>query len=261
MSGSLAHDFLDLVRQEDYYGSAAEPVLSACAERNDSFSSRWSCFSKAVESAVATRELIGLDNIADACVAGISDPEVSKRLDQTRSQMRRDRFGDRFWGGSTMYHPFEGCPAEENALEPEGAEESAGVAPAATGMTEASCSAYRDVEGIVRESSIDELKAILDEMNSLDDPDVAELARATGIGEDSAATILATDENELMGAALLVASFLESYHPGVLQEAIREEQGLIDGPAAELGDAIGMGMFNMMLDGVREGFEANCPRE
>ena len=261
MSGSLAHDFLDLVRQEDYYGSAAEPVLSACAERNDSFSSRWSCFSKAVENAVATRELIGLDNIADGCVAGISDAAVSKKLEQAQSQMRRDRFGDRFWGMAIMYHPFRGCPVEDDSLAPEDIEESARAAPAASEPTADFCSAHRDVEEIVRRSSIDDLRAIWSEMTALEDPDASELARATGLGENSAATILDVGEDDKIRTALLLASFLESYHPGLLQEALREEQGLIDHPAAEFGNAIAMGMVGALLDGVRKGFEADCPPE
>lgn len=107
--GSIALILLDLAATEEYYGDFAEVVVDICRDQNRTFSSTWVCFRTAAEKAAETAELIGYDNISDACVAGISDPDALSRMTTAWRDLRQELFPDEFFYGVATYMPFRGC--------------------------------------------------------------------------------------------------------------------------------------------------------
>lgn len=107
--GSIAFEMLALARDNSFFGDDALPVIEICQEQNDTYHTTWICFENALEKAVETRELIGLENIVDNCVAGISDEDIYGRLDAVYREKRKQRFPDVTFFGGDMYHPFRGC--------------------------------------------------------------------------------------------------------------------------------------------------------
>ena len=78
--GAVAFEMLDLVGRDEFYGAAAEDIVAGCREANETFAATWSCFSRAADDAVETRELIGVENMVDRCYASVSDPATRDRL-------------------------------------------------------------------------------------------------------------------------------------------------------------------------------------
>lgn len=122
-NGAIAFEMLDLARSDSFFGKAASRVIDPCREKNDTFHTTWICFENAGEKAVETRELVGRENIADSCVAGVSDPDVYARLNAAYREKRDARFPDEMFFGGDMYHPFQGCPQDEAVLDADPASE------------------------------------------------------------------------------------------------------------------------------------------
>jgi hypothetical protein len=112
-NGAIASETLEAARTDDFYGEAAAPVIEWCRNENDTYHTTWICFENAAEDAAETHELIGNENIADSCIAGISDPNICARLDVLYLERRKGRFPyERFFRGE-MYSPFRGCSQED----------------------------------------------------------------------------------------------------------------------------------------------------
>ena len=112
--GALAFSALRLAQSPEFYGDSALPVIEACRSSNDTFHATWVCFDIAAAKASETRQLVGLENISDACVAGISDSEIHSRLKQEYKADRLAMFPDEMFSGGTMYTPFRGCSEASN---------------------------------------------------------------------------------------------------------------------------------------------------
>lgn len=107
--GAFGYHMLQLASTSDFYGSNAVPVVESCTSLNATMEGAWTCFRVAAESAAETRALVGLDKIADQCVAAISDPEVLARIQGQAREQRRAWFPNEMISGGNIYHQFRGC--------------------------------------------------------------------------------------------------------------------------------------------------------
>lgn len=107
--GALGHEMISLAQEDAYYGAAATPVAEICLDINDSFETSWICLRQAFANAAETHKLIGVENIKDACVAGISDPATYDRITQYYQKRRETVFPDEMFGGMNVFHSFKGC--------------------------------------------------------------------------------------------------------------------------------------------------------
>lgn len=272
--GATAFEMLEVARSAEFYGAAAEPVIEACGKTNETFSSQWTCFQNAARKAAETRELIGVDNIADACVAGISDPDLSARIEQAFALKRDARFPDRTFFGGTMYYSFQGCPADEEKAEVE-----EGAAPqstsdavssalgAALGETKSedpfsdqACAAYAEIGSLIEAKTGDELRALGLEMKARDEVDAAGLASLTGLSDETAAFLETSGQIEGQGMVTLftIAAFLETHHPGMVAEFMPRSEDGAEGPDDALAQEMAMGLVTTMIDGARANYEAAC---
>lgn len=108
-NGAIAFEMLTMAQSEQFFGERASRVVAACRETNDTFYNTWVCFDVAVEKAAETQELIGVENIADDCVAGIADTELHTLLEGAYRAKRQAMFPDEMFFGGGMYMPFQGC--------------------------------------------------------------------------------------------------------------------------------------------------------
>ena len=266
--GAVAFEMLELARSEAFYGPAADRVIEICGERNDTFGSQWTCFSVAVERASETRALIGLDNIADACVAGISDAQRAERIEEAYLQSRERMFPDvRYFGGES-YFPFNGCPAaaeKDESGSPKPADDVADALASALGAqqdddrySDKACRVYAEIEGIISTTDAEILRSMTAQMKEIDEDNAEELAAVTGISEDAAVFIYGSGENQLMTAALIMGAFVETHHPALIEEFLADEAEASKKPGAELGAEMAQSIFASMLASARQEYEDNC---
>lgn len=278
--GAVAFGMLERVRGADYYGAAAEPVIAACAERNADFSGQWGCFQSAAGKAAETRSLIGIEAIADACVAGISDPELAERIKNEHQAQLEDVLGEYWYSALKNYYVFSGCPAppsdSEAAAAQAGAPEpsapqaaapepgSQDPADPADVYTAEACAAFADVEAVLTANSSDDLRAMAARLEEADEVDEANFTRITG-AEESTRRFLesATDEQMRAGFWLIFALFRE-IHPELAQEVLHG-QTLPPDPAEAaahaLGRAIGTQFVEAVYSGALSTYRSHCPAE
>jgi hypothetical protein len=264
--GAVAYGMLELVRSDAFYGAAADPVIEICAERNDTFAQQWTCFRNAASSAAETRELIGLENIADRCVAGISDVELAPRIVDEYRQRRNAAFPGQSYFGASMYYPFQGCP--EPAVEESTAP--AGLAPSVTRVgsnasnegrevysTEA-CSAYAEIGTLIETAHADRLRSIASGMETLEETDAARLASATGLSGDTADFVISGSENQRRYLAFLLGGFLEANHPELLDEYFAHHEVASGDPAGEQNAAIARNFASGIFRNAHQSYRDNC---
>jgi len=255
--GAIAYEMLELVRSEDFYGSAAAPVVSECEDRNETFSTTWSCFQRAADDAAETRSLIGADNIADHCIAGISDEALAPRIRQIYRERRSELYPDeRFYSGN-MFYPFQGCP---EAVESEGSA-SADTVPEpdkTASIGPEGCAALEEIEAIIASRSAEELRELSAELQDMDDPDARELAAATGLSEGAAGYVLVGDENRGWTVAATLGVFLRAHYPDLLMEFFQQHKTTSSRPGADLGDAMAQAFLTMIIDTADDRFRSEC---
>ena len=230
-NGAIAFETLEVARTDDFYGEAATSVIEWCRNENSSFHTTWICFENAAEDAAETHRLIGNENIADSCVAGISDPNVYARLGALYSEKRKGRFPyERFFRGD-MYSPFRGC-LQEKAVR---GNATTGVPASVLGADAAAsapdvwggdaCKAYGDLERLITETDASTLRAIPDRLAALGDgePNPELLSEATGLTVNTARFFHAKKGEEEdrkwdMRTVALLGAFLRGSHPELLYE-------------------------------------------
>lgn len=272
--GATAFEMFEMARSAEFYGPAAEPVITACGKSNETFSGQWTCFQNAARKAAETRALIGVDNIADACVAGISDPDLSARIEQSFKLKRDARFPDKTFFGGTMYYPFQGCPVDEEKAEVE-----EGAAPpssidavndalaAALGDAKSedpysleACAAYAEIGDLIKTKTSEELRALSVQIKDRDDLDAVDLASLVGLSEDTAVFLETSgqDEDQSMVTLFAIGAFLEEHHPGMIAEFMPRSKDGAEGPEDALAQEMAMGLVTTMIDGARDKYEAGC---
>lgn len=260
--GAIAFEMLTVAREDRFYGEAAAPVIADCTERNESFKTIWLCFETAAEKAAETRTLIGLENIADACVSAISEPAVHEEIYALYRQKREGRFpGEMFFGGD-MFYPFKGCPAAvekvDGASAAPAAADAAANQDAKKAIPQARCDALGALEVMISSRSADDLRALQAEISNQDTPDADALAATLDIDPNAAAELLAGTEAEKMQMLMLIGSFLREHHPPLYQQVIDNPDQISNSSASELGGQMALGFVNMMVDEVEKTYRNSC---
>jgi hypothetical protein len=255
--GTIAYEMLELVRSEDFYGSAAAPVISECEDRNETFSTTWSCFQRAADDAAETRSLIGVDNIADRCIAGISDEALAPRIREIYRERRRQFYPDERFHSGNMFYTFQGCP---EGVESEGSA-SANTVPEldqTASIGPDGCAALDEIEAIIASRSAEELREISAELRDLDDLDARELAAATGLSESAAGYVLSGDDEHGWTTAATLGVFLRAHHPELLLEFFQQHETTSTHPGADTGDAMAQAFLTMIIDTADDRFRNEC---
>ena len=258
-SGAIAHEMLALAQDEDLYGEKATRVIDICGKQNDGYDTTWICFRNAAESAVEARELIGADAISDTCIAGISDPETYERLDATYRQERSERFPDERFFGGTMYHQFRGCP-EEAA---EAGSETGDMQDGPTAISSRGCAAYSELEEVVAGNDADTLLAMIDRLESMDEPGPSDFSDVTGVTREGADFLYdeadgSEPEEEGMRTAALLGAFLQDSHPQLLEDFFEHVSGDQPSGAGDFADEMAQGFFMMLVESAYDVYRDQC---
>jgi hypothetical protein len=259
--GAIGYEMLALATSEAFFGNAAKPVADSCRARNESFSTSWTCFRNAAEKAEETRALIGVENIADACVVAISDPDVVIKLKRTYEEKREARFPDKMFFGGDLFYPFQGCSEEETQSTTLPADTNKGGA----GKKEfdlSLCPAYRELEGVISSKSASDLRAIMDAMKSLPDgSDSAQMAATIGISEDSMQMLLPGTQEQAMGTLFMTGAFLKRHHTDLIEEFLENDEMKQVDPGIDAGDEFARAIFFGLLDEADKAYRGACTEQ
>lgn len=108
---AVAFEMLETVQSAEFYSASAKPVIDGCLKANESYLKTWLCFKSAASKAVEARELVGVENITDTCVVGISDPEVFNRVQTVFNDATANMHINKLNFPSSFYG-FSGCPSQ-----------------------------------------------------------------------------------------------------------------------------------------------------
>jgi hypothetical protein len=258
-NGAIAYEMLSMVQNSDFYGEAARPVIEACQARNDSFETAWICFRSAAQDAAETRELVGLENIANQCLAGISDPVLASRILEINLQLRRTRFPDEYFTPSTMYYPFRECPSNADAgRNPSSPSNDAGGNGADGRLDTRACAALEEIDTIIATRSADDLRAIGAEMEEADDP--TGVVERIGLSAEARDWIFRDDADQDHGmlVAAMLGTFIHDHHPDLLMEIFAQQNPDALGPAAVAGGDMAEQIVMMVVGSARERYDAAC---
>lgn len=260
-NGAIAFGMLALARGENFYGDGASRVIEICREKNDTYRTTWICFENAAEQAVETQELIGVENIADICVAGISDADVYVRLDATYREKRDARFPNATFFGGDMYRAFRGCPQEAVAVEAEDALADALADP--TAISPEGCAAYSEIEDIVVGNDADALRAIFARIESTDEPGPSDVSEITGLSSEAIDFFYVGEnsdgekENGARTVALLGA-FLRESHPELLEDFFEHALDEQSSSPGDFGAQMVQALFMSIIDSAEELYRGQC---
>jgi len=256
-SGAMAWELIRLAQTGEFYAAAAKPIVEICASKNDTYEATWACFEDAAEKAVETRELIGVANIADRCVAGLSDPDSLARLSATQKTLRSKWYPDRMFIGGTMYFSFQGCPT--------GPEESGVTAPPRDGavkgqkiLDQQACSAYAEIGQIISANTPEALREIGARVKAVKTKDPDAVAGVTGLSDESAAWLMELEQDNAVRTAMLVGAFIKKYHPEFLDEAMDDLADQSNDPTARIGSAMGKAFVEKIIDTAMRTYKEEC---
>lgn len=245
----------------DYYGPAAEPVVNACSARNDSYADTWTCFWEAARSAAEARDLIGIEHIADPCVAGISDQQMAARIGAEFKALRAERFPHETFYSGGLYYPFQGCKNESDqqsnlttsiaAIHAVSQESGSGLSPNA-------CSIYSEIENLVQNLSETELRSIWTSLQENEGADAASIVRITGLTRASVQFLLDANEDQAMTTGALLGAFLRKTHPSILEDFLADSTQTTESPAEQMGSEMAVAMFYMVLEAAEEQYVIAC---
>ena len=249
--GVVAHEMLETALLDEYYGPSAHRVIDGCKERNDPYEKVWICFENAAEQAAETREMIGFENMKDACFASISDARIYDRIVEENKKARREHIGEEYFYGGQMYFPFKGCPQEEQTaakpddLKTDGKDD---------GLSAQACSAYRDIEQVLLSHSAADLESALSAAEALPEDERLNSVLALGVSQSSIDFLQAGDEKEAMGTAFVLAALMNKHHPDLLKRLMERGEMNSNPNLDTLGDQMIAGILNIAL----EGYENQC---
>jgi|TARA_R100000750_G_C2343765_1_gene95367 hypothetical protein len=269
-NGAIAFEMLALARSEPFFGAAASRVIDPCREKNDTFHTTWICFENAAEKAVETRELIGRENIADACVAGISNPDVHAHLEAAYREKRDARFPDQMFFGGDMYSPFQGCPRDEAVMDADPVSEALADALGGSGVStdargDEACSAYGGLQRMIATSTVEELRAMPDQLEAMgeDKPDPKIVSRITGLPVEAVEFLYAKGDAEEsqqrgMRTVALLGVFLRDSHPELLEEFFELTSRQADTDPDSFARQAAQAFFLTIMDAAEESYRQQC---
>lgn len=260
-NGAIGFEMLELLRTEEFYGAIATPVIDYCATRNETFASTWLCFRRAAADASETGSLIGRDNIADRCIAGLSDPALDTQINDIYRSKREERFPDEMYFGGETFYPFQGCPDTSPDTDERGSDASSVETPrgpADTGLDTDACSALAEVENLVARSSANELRAFGADLRSMEEPGPDQIAEAFDFSSETAQYLLAGDENHGVTIATTVGAFINEHHPDLLLEFFEQHETPTSNIAEQMGNEMAQGFMTMIIDAAHERYLSSC---
>ena len=252
--GAVAFVLLNLAQQDDFYGEAAEPVIEACRNQNETFKTTWICFENAVEEAMETRSLIGLEAMPDACYAGISDSSTLDRLVDEQRAAETAIFGEPLyvsWGG--IYYPFRGCPEPEAA---EGGDPTTGSATessetVASHISPEACLAYAGIDEFLSSRNAEELEAVVAAVTALPANRRIEGLALLGVPEQAITFARDAEPEEAVAMSFIGTALLRRHHPDIYEEHLASPA--VPDEISDLGTAMVDGLLSMALEGYEEG--------
>ena len=257
--GSLGSEMLEAVVADELYGEAAIDVVEACKATNDTYGASWTCFKEAAEDAVETESLIGRDNIADQCVASISDGLTYTALEALYQARRSEVLPDEFMYFGVLYHPFKGCPVVAVA---DMADEAAAVNTIDQDddfyYSDEVCAAYAEVEEVISGSSARQLREMANKTSAFDvltSEQVSDIFRIS----PSAAELL-TIKNQSQGCVTLalLGAFLSEQHPDLLDEYVDRSTIENGGAGSDIDPAIARNFLMSISDSEATTFRTSC---
>lgn len=254
-AGAVGFEMLEVARSDRFYGEAAVPVIDACTARNDTFGTTWSCFEDAAGTAAETQRLIGLENIADRCVAAISDPALHAEIRDLEAATQRARFPGQMPAGDGRFRAFEGCPASASQAS------QAPLAPVGANrrpFDAAACAAYREMEGVIASSSADALRTMKEQAEALEQPAPQDIADVFGISPGAASALLTGGQALAMTTATLVGAFLNTHHPELLMEVFEDQDMIPAGPALAAGNEMARTVLLSIIEQAEQTYRSNC---
>ncbi|OSQ45731.1 hypothetical protein [Marivita geojedonensis] len=260
--GAIAFQLLGDMITSDYYGPAAEPVVNACSARNDSYADTWTCFLEAARSAAETRDLIGIEDIADPCVAGISDQQMAARIGTEFMALRSERFPyETYYSSGSDYYPFQGCKDEgdqQSSLTSSIATIHTVSQETGSAISPIACSTYSEIQNLVQNLSERELRYIWTSLQENEGADAATIAQITGLSTASAQFILNANEDQAMMTGALLGAFLRKTHPSILENFLADSAQATESPAEQMGSDMAVAMFYMVLETAEEQYVSAC---
>lgn len=246
--GVVADAMLETALLDNFYGPSAQRVIDGCRERNDTYEKVWICFENAAEQAAETRGMIGVENMKDACFASISDPSIYDRIVEENKKARRKHIGEEYFFGGQTYHPFKGCPLENQTAE------KPTVSGDDDGLSAQACSAYQDFEQVLSSNSASELESAFSAAEALPEDEYLNSILALGVSQSSIEFLQAGDEKQAMGTAFILAALMDKYHPDLLKRFMENGEMNSNPNLDALGDQMIAGFLSMAL----EGYEDQC---
>lgn len=247
--GMVAYEMLQTAIQKEFYGPSAQRVIDGCMERNDTYEKVWICFENAAEQAAETREMIGVENMKDACFASISDPSIYERIAEENKKTRRKHIGEEYFYGGQMYFPFKGCPLEDQTATKPADSENDGKG---DGLSARACAAYRDFEQVLSSKSAADLEAAFSAAEALPEDERLNSILALGVSQSSIDFLQTADEKQAMGTAFILAALMNKYHPDLLERFMESGEMNSNPNLDALGDQMIEGFLSMALEGYQE---------
>ena len=252
--GTVAYEMLGLVLHDDYYGPSAQRVVDGCRERNDTFEKVWICFRTAARRAAETRQMIGIENMKDACYAAISNPTVYERIKAQNVKSRREHVGEkRFYSGGGLYRAFKGCPSKdrEKADNANAPRDDKG-----DGLSKQACSTYKEFEGVLASHGAAELVAIFAVAETLPEEERLKSFSKLGVSQASIDFVQSADDQEAIGTGFILAALINKHHPDLLKRFMEIGETSSNPALNNLGDQIITGLLQIAL----EGYEKQCSK-
>lgn len=247
--GTVAFELLATSLQRDFYGPSAQRVIDDCKGRNETYPTIWSCFINAAESAVETRELIGVKKMKDVCFASISDPDVYNRIKDEHMKVIDKYIGRDYGFDWTSYYPFKGCPKEnEETTKPVSAPSDR----QGEGLSAQACSAYRDFEQVLSSNITTDLEEFFSTTETLSKDDRLTSILALGVSQSSIDFLQTSDENQSIGVGLILAALINNHHPDLLKKFLESDKINSNPNFEALGDQMIKGVLNMAIEGYRK---------
>lgn len=247
--GVVAYEMLKTATQNEFYGSSAHRVIKGCRARNETYEKVWICFENAAEQAAETRDMIGVENIKDACFASISAPDIYDRIVEENEKARRKHIGEEYFYGGQSYFPFRGCPQED---QPTTDPANSGIDAKDDGLGVQACSAFKDIEQVLSTNSAADLEAAFSAAEALPEDERLNSVLALGVSQSSIDFLQSADEDQAMGTAFILAALMNKHHPVLLDRFMESDEMDSDPNLDALGDQMIEGLLNMALDGYRE---------
>ena len=257
-TGAVGYDMLEIVQQDELYGPQVQKVIEGCQVENERTAATWACVLSAARRAVEIRELIGPENMQDACYRMLSDPETLEKVHAKYREIQEAYLGFSDLDLPLWHDEFSGCP-EEVSANGSAAQQSEGDESKESddGLSEEACTAFGEIETALASHTLEELEAI--DKNFSQAPKNAKLEGLKEIGMSDVSiayfeSLKESKNNSGIGLLLLLGAILNKHHPDFLTKHRDSQENLGNTDANQIADSVIQGLLGLAL----EGYEKRC---